>query len=151
MPMPASRSTSAGTGRETLNRDDPSAMRMPISRVRFAVEKQAFHKGRRPQGLSPVDRTRWRPAVRSCSPSLMELLLCYSYFVLWKKGVRASQAKTLHGLRSLARDCDSPLPHRRPSPKIGSPRWLLWLEDTSTDESRRAAAALRSSTAMLTN
>jgi hypothetical protein len=23
------------------------------------------------------------------------------------------------------------------------PRWLLWLEDTSTDESRRAAAALR--------
>jgi hypothetical protein len=29
-------------------------------------------------------------------------------------------------------------------------RWLLWLEDTSTDESRRAAAALRIPIAMLT-
>jgi hypothetical protein len=27
-----------------------------------------------------------------------------------RKGVRASQAKTLSGLRSLARDCDSPHP-----------------------------------------
>jgi hypothetical protein len=42
--------------------------------------------------------------------SLIELPLCYTYFVLWKKGVWASQAKTLHGLQSLARDCDSPLP-----------------------------------------
>jgi hypothetical protein len=30
-------------------------------------------------------------------------------------------------------------------------RWLLWLEDSSTDKSRRAAAALRFPTAMLTN
>jgi hypothetical protein len=49
--------------------------------------------------------------------------------------------------------------HRRPLQLIGpnfgpvrkKTRWLLWLEDTSTDESRRAAAALRSTTAMLTN
>src|SRR5690348_11697264 len=33
--------------------------------------------------------------------------------------------------------------HRNPSPVIWKPRWLLWLEDTSTDASRRAAAALR--------
>jgi hypothetical protein len=31
------------------------------------------------------------------------------------------------------------------------PRWLLWLEGPSSDESRRAAAALRFPTAMLTN
>ena len=43
-------------------------------------------------------------------PSLLKPHLCYSYFVLRLKGVRASQAKTLHGLRSLARDCDSPYP-----------------------------------------
>jgi hypothetical protein len=51
----------------------------------------------------------------------------------------------------LARDCDSPLP---PQPGFDSHkklRWLLWLEDTSMDESRRAAAALRNQTAMLTN
>ncbi len=41
--------------------------------------------------------------------------------------------------------------HRRPSLAIWKPRWLLWLEDTSTDESRRAAATLRYPTAMLTN
>jgi hypothetical protein len=35
------------------------------------------------------------------------------------------------------------LSHRIPSPYVWKPRWLLWLEDTSTDESRRAAAALR--------
>jgi hypothetical protein len=40
----------------------------------------------------------------------MERPVCYAYFVLWKKGVWASQAKTLYGHRSLARDCDSPLP-----------------------------------------
>jgi hypothetical protein len=54
------------------------------------------------------------------SPSQTALRLCYSYFVLWKKGVRASQAKTLSGLRSLARDCDSPHPHRISSCKPGS-------------------------------
>src|SRR5271168_821414 len=74
---------------------------------------------------------------------LNDLRLWYSYFVLRQKGVRASQAKTLHGLQSLARDCDSPLPTAYLPPYDWKPRWLLWLEDTSSDESRRAAAALR--------
>src|ERR1700751_597026 len=86
-----------------------------------------------------------------CSPSLIEPALCYSYFVLRTKGGRASQAKTLHGIQSLARDCDAPLPTADLPPKFWKTRWLLWLEDTSTDESRRAAAALRKRQAMLTN
>ena len=35
------------------------------------------------------------------------------------------------------------LTHRIPSRNTRKPRWLLWLEDPSSDESRRAAAALR--------
>jgi len=85
------------------------------------------------------------------SLSLIELLLCYTLFVLWLKGVQAPQAKTLRGLQSLARDCDFAYPHRKSSPEIRKSRWLLWLEDSSSDESRRAAAALRYPTAMLTN
>ena len=42
-------------------------------------------------------------------------------------------------------------PHRIPSRTFRKPRWLLWLEGPSSDESRRAAAALRYTTAMLTN
>ena len=68
--------------------------------------------------------------------------LWYDVFVLWAIRVQASQAKTLHGIQSLARDCESP-PHRIPSLNVWKSRWLLWLEDASTDESRRAAAALR--------
>jgi hypothetical protein len=42
-------------------------------------------------------------------------------------------------------------PHRIFLDEFWKPRWLLWLEGPSSDESRRAAAALRYTTAMLTN
>jgi hypothetical protein len=70
--------------------------------------------------LSVCGRSRAAGSAFGYSSSQIALCLCYSYFVLWKKGVRAPQAKTLSGLRSLARDCDSPHPHRISSCKAGS-------------------------------
>src|ERR1700722_15167713 len=87
------------------------------------------------------------------SSSMMETVwpqVCYSGDALWIKGVRASQAKTPHGIRSLARDCDSPHPHRIPSPEILEVALVALARGPSTDESRRAAAALRYIQAMLT-
>jgi hypothetical protein len=98
-----------------------------------------------------------RPDLRRCLScgsfdlSPIKPRLWYYYFVLWKKGVRASQAKTPRGIRNLARDCDSPQSPPHTFPKVRKSRWLLWLDDPSSDESRRAAAALRHTTAMLTN
>ena len=54
--------------------------------------------------------------------------LWYTDAALWIQGVRASQAKTLRGLRSLARDCDTPytptaiLP-ARPGSRAGCSGW----------------------------
>ena len=78
-----SRSTSATTSRVTPEREDPSAMRIPIFSRAAPSSRRALHQD---QG------------VFGYSLSLTELALCYSYFVLRKKGVRASQAKTPHGL-----------------------------------------------------
>jgi osmoprotectant transport system substrate-binding protein len=55
-------------------------------------------------------------------------------------------------LRSLGQRLRNALPTASSCKGIfWKPRWLLWLEGPSTDESRRAAAALRPTTAMLTN
>ena len=45
-------------------------------------------------------------ALASAGPASVVVLWCCTL----EKRVRASQAKTPYGIRSLARDCDSPLP-----------------------------------------
>ncbi|MDT7813009.1 MAG: hypothetical protein QOJ42_2925 [Acidobacteriaceae bacterium] len=80
----------------------------PTSRSTSATTSRVTPGARRPKRNANSDLFRAAPSSRRAlhqdqggfgySLSLTELALCYSYFVLWKKGVRASQAKTPHGL-----------------------------------------------------
>jgi hypothetical protein len=69
--------------------------------------------------------------------------LCYSLVALVKNGAGIA-GKDSEWIWILARDCEPPYPPQTfyKSLNAQKPRWLLWLEASSSDESRRAAAAL---------